>query len=112
MYLSNVSNLPEYFSRMTSAEQVGPDEVHTTARVELSEGTREVEGTAWFRRPDTAQVMEWGSEGDNNYHGRLAVTDDGEGLPGAGGDPHPESGHDGIEDGIEETLDAIAAAPS
>lgn len=109
IYLSDVSHLPEYFTRMTSAEQVGPDEVHTTARVELPDGTREVEGTAWFRRPDTKQVMEWGSEGANNYHGRLAVTDDGEGCL-VRVEIHTESGHDGIEDGIEDTLDAITAA--
>ncbi len=46
-----------------------------------------------------------------HYHGRLAVTDDGEGCL-VRVEIHTESGHDGIEDGIEETIDAIAAALS
>ena len=73
-YLSQVSNLPEYFPRMTSAEAVdGGEAVTTTAR--LDDGT-EVEGEAWFRVDDEARTIEWGSEGDNDYHGELEVTTD------------------------------------
>jgi uncharacterized membrane protein len=70
-YLSDVGNLPDYFSRMTSAEAGDGEEVHTTAQ--LPDG-KEVEGDAWFRIDDTAQRIEWGSEGPNDYHGYLEVT--------------------------------------
>lgn len=70
-YLSQVSNLPEYFPKMTSAQaEDGGDAVYTTAK--LDDG-REVAGEAWFRTNDDDQSIEWGSEGDNDYHGELAV---------------------------------------
>ena len=75
-YLSQVSNLPEYFPKMTSASSVdGGEAVHTTAT--LDDGT-EVEGEAWFRVDHDARSIEWGSEGDADYHGELSVETDSE----------------------------------
>lgn len=76
-YLSQVSNLPDYFSRMTSARPGDGEEVHTTARVS---GGQEVEGDAWFRVDNDARRIEWGSEGTSDYHGSLEVTDAGSGA--------------------------------
>lgn len=70
-YLSNVDNLPRYFSRMTSAERGSGEEVKTTAA--LPDG-RVVSGDAWFRVNEDARRIEWGSEGPSNYAGHLDVT--------------------------------------
>lgn len=71
-YLSQVSNLPEYFPAMKSAESVGGgDEVHTTA---VDDDGNHHEGTAWFRVDKSNRSIEWGSESDANYHGELSVS--------------------------------------
>src|SRR4051812_3632133 len=71
-YLSDVSNLPKYFARMTSAEWTGPEEIATSA--EVNGVTRE--GTAWFRVDYDRKHIDWGSEGESNYSGQLDVTGD------------------------------------
>jgi uncharacterized membrane protein len=72
-YLSDISNLPRYFTAMTSAEPAGQDEVHVVA--DADGATREAE--AWFRVDRERRHLEWGSEGPDNYHGYLDVTGDG-----------------------------------
>jgi uncharacterized membrane protein len=72
-YLSEVSNLPRYFTAMTSAEPAGQDEVHVVA--DVAGITRE--GEAWFRVDRERRHLEWGSKGPGNYHGYLDVTSDG-----------------------------------
>ncbi len=69
-YLSDVRNLPRYFSGMTSAEPgPGPDEVSVTAEVQ----GQEVAGTAKFHVDEAENRIEWSSEGPNSYHGWLSV---------------------------------------
>ncbi|MHA6626571.1 SRPBCC family protein [Pseudonocardia sichuanensis] len=73
-YLSDVHNLPDYFSSMQDAEPTGEpshggDEVHVVADVE---GTRR-EGDAWIRTDPDRRTLTWGSEGPNSYHGELEV---------------------------------------
>lgn len=102
-YLSDVGNLPHYFSAMKSAEPGNGNEVHTVAEVE---GHR-VEGDAWFTAEDGPRSMRWGSEGENDYAGELTVTADGDGsvvtvmLHSSHGEPGK------IESGLRETLAAI-----
>jgi hypothetical protein len=71
-YLSNVSNLPKYFTQMTRAEQTGPQEVETEAEVD---GVTRA-GRAWLQVDHARQHLEWGSEGDSSYSGQLDVTGD------------------------------------
>jgi uncharacterized membrane protein len=71
-YLSDVRNLPRYFSAMTSAESAGDQAVQVTAT--LHGTTRQ--GEAWFKVDQQRQHLEWGSEGPSNYHGHLDVTGD------------------------------------
>jgi Polyketide cyclase / dehydrase and lipid transport len=71
-FLSKVSNLPRYFTAMTSAEPAGQDAVHVVADVDGA--TREAE--AWFRVDRERRHLEWGSEGPDNYHGYLDVAGD------------------------------------
>jgi len=68
-YLSDVQNLPEYFERMTSARSGEGETLIVTANVH---GHQE-HGEAWFNVDDEAKVLTWGSEGPNNYQGRLRV---------------------------------------
>jgi uncharacterized membrane protein len=70
-YLADIANLPMYFERMTSAEPAEGDAVHVTADL----GDRQVEGEAWFTVDHEARTLSWGSEGPNDYHGRLEVSD-------------------------------------
>ncbi len=72
-YVSDVSNLPAYFDRMTSARPGEGEAVQTTAT--LPDGSH-VEGEAWFRVDREAMGLSWGSEGPNDYHGHLDVTGD------------------------------------
>lgn len=73
-YVSDVANLPKYFDSITEAQLTGAgEEVHVVAVV--PDGTRH-EGTAWFRRDDSSQKIEWGSEGSSGYHGWLDVDAD------------------------------------
>lgn len=73
-YLSDVGNLPKYFARMTSAEMGDGEQVRTSATMPHG-GT--VEGEAWFRVDESSQRIEWGCEGENDYHGHLDVTGEG-----------------------------------
>ena len=72
-YLSEVGNLPHYFTAMTSAEPAGGDAVRVTADLN---GITE-KGEAWFRVDRDRLHLAWGSEGPNDYHGSLDVTGDG-----------------------------------
>ena len=71
-YLSDIKNLPRYFTAMTSAEPAGQGAVRVAA--DLNGTTRE--GEAWFRVDRERRHLEWGSEGPNDYHGSLDVAGD------------------------------------
>ena len=105
-YLADVSNMPKYFSRMTSARPGTGDEVQTTAK--MPDGS-EVEGAAWFRVDADARHIEWGSEGPNDYHGHVDVTADGD---ESSVEVHlhttrVEDGNVEVQDGVRETLSNI-----
>jgi hypothetical protein len=73
-YLSDVHNLPDYFSSMRAAEPTGRpahggSEVHVVAEVD---GTRR-EGEAWMTTDTEQRKLSWGSEGPNGYRGELEV---------------------------------------
>jgi len=104
-YLSDVRNLPKYFSQMTSAEAgPGPDEVSVTAEVQ----GKEVAGTAKFHVDDAANRIEWSSEGPNSYHGWLSVRGR---ADGSEVEVHVtterEADEDEIDAGLERTLGEI-----
>ena len=107
-YLSDVSNLPKYFSRMTSAEPGDGEEVRTTAR--MPDGTG-VQGDAWFRVDTAARRIEWGSEGPSEYAGHLQLIPDGQGSQ-VEVHLHTTRVSDGdrqVTEGISQTLAAIKA---
>ncbi len=109
-YLSDVSNLPRYFDRMTSARPAEGDRIEVTARLDGVDGAPqgEVEGEAWFRVDQEQHRIEWGSPGPNDYHGWLTVSG------GSGSATRLEVGVDTtraangeVDDGISQTLDNI-----
>lgn len=75
-YLSEVSNLPEYFPKMKSATAVEGGRAVVTTAV-LDDGS-EVEGEAWFETNEHGRSIEWGSEGEHGYRGALTVSADGD----------------------------------
>jgi uncharacterized membrane protein len=105
-YLSDVSNLPKYFSRMTSARPGDGEEVKTTAK--MPDGT-EVQADAWFRVDQDAHRLEWGSEGESEYSGYLDVRSSGDGSE-VEVHLHTTRVADGdsqTQDGVQETLGNI-----
>ncbi len=107
-YLSDVSNLPRYFARMTSAEPGEGEQVRTTAV--MPDGT-EVQGDAWFRVDRAARHIEWGSEGPSAYAGHLQLTPDGQGSE-VEVHLHTTRVPDGdreVTEGVQETLATIKA---
>jgi hypothetical protein len=72
-FLGRVDRLPSYIADMTKAEPGDePGEVRVAAQVQ----GRTVEGTARLEIDDDARRISWSSEGDNDYHGWLAVRGD------------------------------------
>jgi uncharacterized membrane protein len=104
-YLSDIANLPRYFTRMTSAEPGDGEEVHVTADL----GDRTVEGDAWFKVDNEGHTLSWGSEADSDYHGRLHVGEKGLGAYVSVTLSTNRAAGKEIQDGLEETLGNIKA---
>ena len=105
-YLSDVGNLPQYFSRLTSAVPGDGEEIKTTAK--MPDGP-EVQGDAWFRVDSGAQRIKWGSEGPSDYYGHLEVSPAGD-SSSVEVHVHTTRVDDGdqvAQDSITETLDNI-----
>jgi uncharacterized membrane protein len=102
-YLSAVENLPEYFQRMTSATFSGDGTVQVTADL----GDRAVEGEAWFEVDDEALTLAWGSQGPNDYSGRLRVTGDGQGSVVEVTLSTERAASADIQEGLEQTVAVI-----
>ena len=106
-FLSDVSNLPRYFARMTSAKPGDGNEVHTTA--ELPDGSS-VEGDAWFEVDASAKHLAWGSEGPSEYRGDLDVRRAGEGSSEVEVHLHTtrvQEGDPEVQQGVDQTLATI-----
>lgn len=76
-YLADLNNLPDYFSRLTSAVPAHSDGDRITTMARIPD-RGEVQGDAWFRVDDTQKRIEWGAEGTSDYHGHLEVTSSGD----------------------------------
>lgn len=108
-YLSDPANLPQYFPHMTSARLVAPELVQTTAVVDTdADGAEEkVSGEAWFHADPDAHEITWGSPGSGDYRGSLKAA-------AVGGSTlltlliHTTDEHPGVQESLDEALDAIA----
>ncbi|GAA1624377.1 SRPBCC family protein [Catellatospora bangladeshensis] len=108
-YLSDPANLPQYFPHMKSAKLVAPELVRTTAVVDTDgDGTEEkVTGEAWFHADPDAHEITWGSPGSGDYRGSLKAAErDGSTLLTLL--IHTTDDHPGIQEGLDEALNAIA----
>ena len=104
-YLSDVSNLPDYFTAMTSATPAEGEAVHVVAVV----NGEETEGEAFFRVDEERRHLEWGAQGPHDYHGDLDVTGD-DSSSEVRLHLHTQRGEaEQIDEGIKETLAAIKA---
>lgn len=102
-YLADVRNMPRYFSSMTSAEPAEGEAVQVTAVVD----GKEREGEAWLKVDRDRMHLDWGSEGPNNYHGRLDVTGD-DAASRVSVALHTDNVEDQrIDQGLTETLDEV-----
>jgi uncharacterized membrane protein len=102
-YLADVRNMPRYFSSMTSAEPAEGEAVQVTAVVD----GKEREGEAWLKVDRDRMHLDWGSEGPNNYHGRLDVTGD-DAASRVSVALHTDNIEDQrIDQGLTETLDEV-----
>lgn len=102
-YLSDIRNLPKYFSSMTSAEGAGNDEVKVTADVHGEKKT----GKAKFHVDKAAKKLQWSSEGPNDYHGELEVTGQGDTSQVAVKLHTRKTNKEEIEGGLQKTLDNV-----
>jgi ribosome-associated toxin RatA of RatAB toxin-antitoxin module len=109
-FLSQVENLPRYFSRLTEAHPATGDEVHVTAKVppEATENGSEetVQSYATFSIDADNRSVSWGTENEHHYRGELQVQPAGEGASVAV-TLHTEDASDVINAGIDETLQNI-----
>ena len=107
-YLSQAENLPTYFPRITDVTPKGGNQVDTTAVIEPEgQPEQQVRGTATFTADDESRTVEWSSPGPNNYHGELDFDSEGGSGCTVRLTLHTDSGHPGIEEAIEETLETI-----
>jgi uncharacterized membrane protein len=102
-YLSAVENLPEYFERMTSATANGDGTVQVSADL----GDRVVEGEAWLEVDQDSKTLSWGSEGPNDYSGRLQVTGNGAGSIVEVTLTTDRAAGEDIQEGLEQTVAVI-----
>lgn len=108
-FIKDPTNLPSYFPGMTEATQVGPELVHTKAKVDTDQDgdVEAVESDAWFHVDESSHAISWGSPGESDYHGSLELSEsDGRTTI----DLSITTVHDipEVQQGLDSSLDAIA----
>ncbi|MBB5958038.1 uncharacterized protein YndB with AHSA1/START domain [Saccharothrix tamanrassetensis] len=99
--LSDRENLPRYFPVMSELDPAGGDRVHVEAEL----GGRHVEAEAWLRVDRERRMLSWGTPGEDDYHGELAVNDQGAGRSEIVVTLHTErAGGPDIQRSLEETV--------
>lgn len=108
-FIADPTNLPHYFPRVTAAELVEPELVRTTAVVdEDGDGNDEpVTSDAWFRADDDAHSISWGSPGQSDYRGSLALVQQ-DGGTRVDLSVTTVNDHPGVQESLDEALAAIA----
>ena len=75
-FLTDIGNLPRYLPLMTAARAGDGDRVEMDTVVKGEARTVD----AWFRPDATARRIDWGSVGNDAYHGWLALRPDDDGT--------------------------------
>ena len=73
-FISDVSNLPRYLPTVHDAQSHGADRVE----VDGTANGHRYASTGWFNVDPETRSMRWGSDGQNDYAGQMAVTGDGQ----------------------------------
>jgi uncharacterized protein YndB with AHSA1/START domain len=71
-FVSNIDNLPRYLPTFKNAMSQG----HERVRVQGEAGKHQYDSVGYYRVDKTRNRIEWGSDGDNQYHGWLEVKAD------------------------------------
>ena len=71
-FISDVENLPKYLPTVQGAHSHGTDRVEVDGKA----NGHPYASTGWFKVDPETKVMSWGSDGDNDYAGRMTVTGD------------------------------------
>ncbi len=72
-FISDVANLPKYLPTVHGAHSHGSDRVE----VDGEANGHQYASTGWFKADPQAKLMSWGSDGQNDYAGKMTVTGDG-----------------------------------
>ena len=75
-FVSRIENLPKYLPTVKQAESAGGDRIRVTSVVQDESRTQD----GFFRHAAPDQPLEWGSDGDKDYHGSMEIADDGGGA--------------------------------
>lgn len=73
-YLADVRNVPQYLPTVKHAEPQQGDRIHTQGQV----GEHSYDSDGHFRIDHQNHRIEWGSDGENDYRGRMEVQGDGD----------------------------------
>ena len=72
-YIADVKNLPKYLPTVHSAAPQQGERV----QVEGTANKHDYSSDGWFKADNGARTVTWGSDGENDYHGKMSVTGDG-----------------------------------
>lgn len=104
-FLADPRTLPRYLPELTEVEPVGGDRVHVEAEV----GGRHVEAEGWLRVDRDRRTLSWGTPGEDDYHGELTVSDQGDGRSNVAITLHTErAGGPEVQRGLEEAVAVLA----
>ena len=103
-YVSDPTNLPKYFPRMTDAHPVEDGKVETTAHVDANQDGKDetVTSDAEFDVDKDSRTITWSAPGAHDYHGSIHLDDTGVELT-----IHTTSDFPGLQDSLDDALDSI-----
>ena len=73
-FVSDIANLPKYLPTVHTAHPQQGERVE----VDGEANGHSYHSDGWFKVDDAARTMSWGSDGENDYSGKMAVTGDGD----------------------------------
>lgn len=69
-FISDIGNLPKYLPTVHGAHAHGADRVEVDGKA----NGHPYASTGWFKVDPASRMMSWGSDGGNDYAGRMTVT--------------------------------------
>ncbi len=71
-FISDIGNLPKYLPTVHGAHAHGTDRVE----VDGTANGHQYASTGWFKSDPATRLMSWGSDGENDYAGKMTVQGD------------------------------------